>query len=116
MFTRHIHLKAPARHVLFGWLRVAGVVLASAWLPAAADDDEMSQADIVPIQELLVRVREEFQGRLLEIELDDEDHGWVYEVKLLSRQGNVLELEYDAETMELLEVSGRRDTRRGDDD
>lgn len=103
-------------HRRIGAVKVIALILLAVFLPAAADDEEVPEADIVPLPELLVHVREQFQGRLLEVELDDEDDGWVYEIKLLSTQGNVLELEYDAGTMELLEVRGRRDTPRGDGD
>lgn len=116
MLEPDIHSYTSPAHRRTGALKVVGIVLLAVFLPAAADDNEVPEADIVPLPELLVHVREEFQGRLLEVELDDEDDGWVYEIKLLSAQGNVLELEYDAGTMELLEVRGRRDTPSVDGD
>jgi hypothetical protein len=88
-------------------------------LPASGDEDEappraaIEAGEIAPLEQLLARLRERFPGRILEVELEREDDrpgpGWVYEVKLLTPSGQVLKLEYDARTMELIEVKGRHD-------
>ena len=55
---------------------------------------------------------------MLKIELEHEDEGgvpWVYEVKLLTPQGDVLELAYDAATLELIGLEGRYRENEGDD-
>lgn len=71
---------------------------------------------------LLERVREDFGGRVLKIELESESAGgarrWVYEAKLLTPQGHVIEAEYDATTLELLDFEGEREPRErgGEDD
>lgn len=111
----------------FAGLLVAGLL--GAWLaavalaPAWGDDDEeaaeaaLARGEARPVRELLERVAGEFPGSVLKIELEDEDDGgitWVYEVKLLTPRGDVLELEYDAGSLELLEVEGRH--REDEDD
>lgn len=72
--------------------------------------------EIVPLQGLLTRIREHFQGRILEVEIEQEwHHGgriWVYEAKLLTPKGHVLKLEYNAKSLELLEVKGRHERGR----
>ena len=99
---------------------IAGAPLAQAW---ADDEDEeaaeaaLARGDARPVQDLLQRVRSKFAGSVLKIELEHEDEGevpWVYEVKLLTPEGDVLELGYDAATLELIELEGRY--RESEDD
>jgi uncharacterized membrane protein YkoI len=58
------------------------------------------------LRDLLAAVDKTHQGRILEVEMEQEDVDgkeiWVYEVKLLTRKGKVYELEYNAITLELL--------------
>lgn len=109
-----------------GWLRrprpgiavliTAALTLATVALPARADDDRhdsrpsVETGKIVPLGQLLARIRQEYGGRVLKVELEREDHEgeamWVYEVKMLTPEGSVLKLEYDAASMELLKVKG----------
>jgi uncharacterized membrane protein YkoI len=92
---------------------LAAAPLAQAW----ADDEQEEAAEAAlargearPIHDLLQRVGSQFAGSVLKIELEHEDDGeasWVYEVKLLTPQGDVLELAYDAATLELIGLEGR---------
>ena len=98
--------------------------------PARADDDEtaieraLERGTIAPLQRLLERVETDFGGRVLTVELEHEDDdagagagAWIYEVKLLEASGDVLKLEYDAATLDLLSQRGRyRGERHEDDD
>ena len=81
--------------------------------PAYPDDDvadyQHLKAEVVPVERVLQQVQTEFEGIILELELEDEESQWIYEIKLLTPQGNVLKIEYDAKTMALLNVKGRRD-------
>jgi uncharacterized membrane protein YkoI len=46
---------------------------------------------------------------LLKVELEDEDDapsGFIYEIKILKSDGSVIEVEYDAKTLKILEVEG----------
>ncbi len=102
------------------------IALALAAPPAGADEDgrEIRKAveagEVVPLQDLLARIREEFQGRVVKAELERERHGgkklWIYEIKVLTPEGNVLKLEYDAKTMDLIKVRGRRKPGRDRED
>jgi uncharacterized membrane protein YkoI len=61
-------------------------------------------------------VRRDFPGRILSIELEEEEDapsGWAYEVKVLAASGRVLEIELDSVSLERLAVEG---LRMGDDD
>jgi uncharacterized membrane protein YkoI len=100
---------------------IAGAPLAQAW---ADDEDEkaaeaaLARGDARPVHELLQRVRSKFAGSVLKVELEHEDDGdalWVYEVKLLTLEGDVLELAYDAATLELIGLEGRYREHEDDD-
>jgi len=76
---------------------------------------EHGMARAAPLGALLERVQEDFGGRVLKIELDTEKVGgmqrWIYEAKILKSNGHVIEAEYDAETLELLDFEGEREAR-----
>jgi uncharacterized membrane protein YkoI len=100
------------------------LVALAPFTPAFGDDDDDKAAEAAlargaakPVKDLLQRVEANFAGRVLKIELDDESDGevtWIYEVKLLTPEGDVLELEYDAATLELIALAGRY--RESEDD
>jgi uncharacterized membrane protein YkoI len=81
--------------------------------PAAADDDHerarraVEAGEAMPLTRILERVEADFAGQLLEVELEKDDGRWVYEIELLTPQGNVIELTYDARSGALLETEGR---------
>jgi uncharacterized membrane protein YkoI len=82
-----------------------------------ADDLDQNEArravergELRPLAEILASVREEFGGKVLDVELEREDSGaFVYEIELLADDGRVLELEYDGR-------SGQRLSLEQDDD
>lgn len=99
-------------------LLVAALLAATPLTPGWSDDDDDDHAAEAalarglarPVHELLQRVRAGFTGTVLKIELDREDESdalWVYEVKLLTPKGDVLELAYDARTLDLMGLEGR---------
>lgn len=94
--------------------------------PAAADSDSdyeraraaMEAGLIVPLSQALSKVEGLYEGDVLEVELENEENenddngeqrksGFIYEIKLLTPQGNVLKIKIDAKTTELLSVKGR---------
>ncbi len=84
-------------------------------LNAVADSDPRKARDAVklgkaaPMEVLLDRVGKEFPGQVLKLELEEEDGtGWVYEVKVLGEDGVVVEVEYDAGSLKVLEVERGR--------
>ncbi len=75
----------------------------------AGDLGDMQTSDeFAPLKDLLVIVNKKFQGKILEVEMEQEEINdnkiWVYEVKLLTREGNVYELIYNATTLQLLKT------------
>jgi uncharacterized membrane protein YkoI len=93
--------------------------------PVRADDDAdaeeaVEQGAVAAPPALFERIAADFGGRVLRLELEHEDDGrdWVYDVKLLLADGQVIKVEYDAVTLEILEVKGRRheSSAEGDED
>lgn len=86
------------------------------------DDAAPRAGEVVPLEKLLARIHEDFNGRILEVEIEQEwrqgGRIWVYEAKLLTPRGHVLKLEYDAKSLQLLELKGRhgRHRRTSDDE
>lgn len=74
------------------------------------DQDEVYRAVqngyIRPFSELYATVEKDLYGRIIKVELEEDDNEWVYELKILF-DNSVLKVEYDAATLEMLEVKGR---------
>jgi len=124
-------LPGPINTIRKGWAVVVfSLILTVLATPSSARADERIRdneaapraGEVVPLEELLARIREDFNGRILEVEIEQEwrqgGRIWVYEAKLLTPKGHVLKLEYDAKSLDLLELKGRRERhqRRGDDE
>ena len=85
--------------------------------PVEADDDRydvqraIDSGEVVPLQRLFTRIRRDFDGQVLKIELERENYGgdikWIYEAKILTPKGHVLKLEFDAQALELIDIEGR---------
>ena len=98
--------------------------------PVVADDDDqeiareaLSKGIIRPLSELLEKIETIYSGHVLEVELESEDshdfydsHDFgddengkilIYEIKLLTPQGNVVKLKFDAKNLKLLIADGR---------
>jgi len=89
--------------------------------PTMADDDDQETArqalqagKIRPLMELLEKVESTYKGKILEVELESEETDasdgaeiLVYEIKLLTPQGNIVKLSFDASNLDLLVVDGR---------
>lgn len=76
--------------------------------PAAADSDQdraraAAQAgEVLPLKTLLTRLDADHPGQVLEVELEQHDGRWIYEIKLLQPDGRLIKLEVDAATAEVL--------------
>ena len=102
-----------ARFLLIGLCVViaAGPALADRRGGRERDDDDQERAwqarksgTVLPIEVILDRVLREFPGEILEIDFDDDDDGYIYEIKVLTRRGIVLEIEVDAATGQILDI------------
>lgn len=97
------------------------LVLLTATLPAAADDDRdherareaFRSGRVLPLEAILARAQADFPGDILDVEFEDEDGQIVYEIKTITAEGRVLKLKYDAATGDLLRVRGRNGKGEG---
>ncbi|SDU08540.1 PepSY domain-containing protein [Halopseudomonas salegens] len=92
---------------LCGWLCI-GSLLAGGLLADDIDQEQVlrlvEQGRILPLQSLIDDALQRFPGRFLEAELEFDDGRYEYEIEVITRDGRVLELEYDAVTGTLLDI------------
>ena len=90
--------------------RRALAVLLLAATPAWASGDQerarraLREGRIRPLAEILAMVQPRLGGRVIEVELGEEDGRFVYGFKVMTPRGRVREVEVDAATGEILEV------------
>ncbi len=74
------------------------------------DQDSVYQAvqagRIQPFSALYQAVANQLNGRVIKVELDETGDQWVYELRLVHND-NVIKVEYNASTLELMEIKGR---------
>jgi uncharacterized membrane protein YkoI len=84
------------------------LMLALLPLSGFADDDHekarrlKEAGSILPLQEVVKKAQAEHPGRVIEVELDDDDGRHIYEIELLDEQGEVWEFKFDAATGDLI--------------
>lgn len=71
------------------------------------DDHERARiavqaGEVIPLEQVLARIAKEHPGQILKIELEREDGDWLYEVKLLQTDGQLVQLLLDARTAQVL--------------
>lgn len=89
-------------------LPAALLALALACQPALADSDQdraraaVQAGKALPLKTVLERLEREVPGQVLEVEFEQRDERWIYDVKLLQPGGRLVRLEVDAATAEVL--------------
>ena len=58
---------------------------------------------IMALEDLISQVRKNYPGRIIEIELDNDDGRYIYELELVDENGVVWDMEVDAGSGEVLE-------------
>ncbi|MGF1688162.1 hypothetical protein L4C36_15955 [Photobacterium japonica] len=75
------------------------------------DHDDVMQAVqqglIQPYSALQAVVSKQLHGRIIKVELEEEDDIWIYELKLIDPNNNIVRVEYEAKTLTILEIKGR---------
>lgn len=70
------------------------------------------QGEIMPLSDIRQRVREQFQGRIVGIDLQEGSAAgpqpWVYDLRVLTPEGHVLSVQMDAQDGEVIGVRGRQ--------
>lgn len=105
--------RAFNRRVLAG-LAAGLLLVAAASGPAQAREGDHDRArravlagQVMPLPQVLERVARTHPGQVLEVELEPEAEGWVYEMRVLQADGKLLRLQVDARSGELLRVKSR---------
>lgn len=68
--------------------------------------DAVKKGYIQPFSEMYAVVERDLHGRIIQVELEKDDDMWVYELKL-NHNNNILKVEYNAQTLEMLQIKGR---------
>ena len=116
-------LTGQRRHSRPGGLGVLALLAVSlalqpAWSGSKDDHNRARQAvqagQVLPLRSVLERLEREHPGQVMEVELEQEEGRWIYEVKLLQPQGQLVKLKLDARTAALLPGKGssKSDERR----
>jgi hypothetical protein len=97
--------------LLLTGLLLMGLAPPGAWASDKLDHEKARAAveagQVLPLSTLLERLRRTHPGQVLELELERDDGRWIYEVKLLQANGQLLKLEVDAATAQVLQVKRR---------
>ena len=106
--SRHARLRIALTSLL-----LIGLAQSSAW-GSDSRDHERARAAVeagqgLPLPTLLERLRRTHPGQVLELELERDDGRWIYEIKLLQANGQLLKLDVDAATAQVLQVK-RKDS------
>lgn len=110
--------------LLFATLVLAWVSIAplSAWADSkdqARAREAMLRGDISPLSEALGVIEKEYPGEILEVELEEADNFdppvFLYEIKVLMAEGEVIKVKLHAKSLEIVEVKGH-DTKNNKND
>ncbi|WP_449043408.1 PepSY domain-containing protein [Paracoccus versutus] len=64
--------------------------------------EAVERGRILPLAEVLARLHESQPGRVIEVDLDEEDGMMIYEVELATPDGRLIEVEIDAASGRIL--------------
>ncbi|NOI80881.1 hypothetical protein F0237_09400 [Vibrio tubiashii] len=68
--------------------------------------DAVQKGYVRPFSEMFAAVERDLNGRIIHVELEEDDDIWIYELKL-NHNNNIIKVEYNAETLEMLQIKGR---------
>lgn len=67
---------------------------------------------VSPVTDLLAKIKHQYRARVIRIELEKEDdYGedvWVYQLKMLDVERNIIKAEFDAKSLRLLSIKGNK--------
>lgn len=98
------------RHTLFLWsiplsFLIAtgmGVGLPTPVLASSSDHDQaraaLESGEILPLSAIIAKLEKDFPGQIVEVELERKNGQWIYEIKLLQKDGYRQKLKVDAKS------------------
>lgn len=95
-------------------LALAALLAAPAALADSDSDHDaarraLERGEVLPLAEILDIVGRDLQGHLIEIEFETKDARHIYEFKLITEDGRLVELYVDAATGEIVKVKDKGD-------
>lgn len=66
--------------------------------------DALQRGEVLPLVKILAIANEHVPGDVIEVELEEEKVGLVYEIKILTGNGRVREVKIDARTGTVIEI------------
>lgn len=81
-------------------------------MPAHADSEQdraraaVDAGEVKPLNQILRSVRQQYKGQVLDSQLFDQGGRWVYRVRLLTKDGKVLDIGVDGKSGRILDVQG----------
>ena len=102
------------RGVAAAWVvSVFALAASPAWASGKDDHERARQAvqagQVMPLPVVLEHLQREMPGQVLEVELEQKQNGWIYEIKLLTPAGQLTKVKLDARTAEVLRIKPRDD-------
>ena len=92
-------------------LLACSLFAAPAWSDSHSDHEQALQAvqsgQVLPLTTVLERLAREHPGQVLEVELERKADQWIYEIKMLTTDGQLMKLKLDAGTAEVLRMKVR---------
>jgi uncharacterized membrane protein YkoI len=66
----------------------------------------VQRGEILPLEQVLAALKSGVTGEISRVELEKEHGIWVYEIKVISPRGQMMEVHIDAKTGKLIEKKG----------
>ncbi|WP_245752960.1 PepSY domain-containing protein [Methylophaga sulfidovorans] len=92
------------RYILVSVSALLAVSLVQADESASVARQLLKEGKIMPLQEILTKAKAIKPGQVIETDLEKDDGRYIYELEILDEQGQVWELELDAQTGEFVEL------------
>ena len=91
-----------------------GILGAGGTLHADERDHELArealeQGQVLPLRQVLDKVEREYQGQVLKMEFERDDGRYVYEIRLLQKDGRMAKLKVDAVDGRVLKIKRKGD-------
>jgi uncharacterized membrane protein YkoI len=103
-------MRSVGRHMVsLGLSAILVAAPSSLWARGGHEDDHdrarraLEQGEVLPLAEILARVRGELGGEVVGVSFEREHDHWVYEFKVIGAGGRLVEVYVDGATAEVLE-------------
>src|SRR5262245_12439059 len=79
---------------------------------AVADNDQdrareaVQSGQVRPLKQILKSVRKQYKGEVLDAQLHDFGGQWVYQIRMLTKDGQVLDIAVDGQSGQIIGVQG----------